>query len=144
MTKPGVNPEKLHTDVGEAVDQEITLESRIPAVVMPTDSMWPMRLHDEAVHAAATEALPQLVAGLSEPIQPVTQDQIRGIFAGNPRQRRKPWHVSASDDGSYTYSAEAYLGPKDAKGSQRIYYGLNYTFDQKGRLMQFELIEGDW
>ena len=27
MTKPGVNPEKLPTDVGEAVDQEITLET---------------------------------------------------------------------------------------------------------------------
>jgi hypothetical protein len=41
------------------------------------------------------------------------------------------------------YSTAAYLGPKDEKGSQPIYYGINYTFDDNGRMVKREYIDDE-
>ena len=130
---------------GEGITDEVTLASRAPSIVMPNDSMWPMKLHDEEIFAAAGEALPLLVKALSTPIEPVSKDQIQAIFAKNPHGSRTPWRFQELEDGKYSYSREAYEGNKNpADGSTPLHYGINYVFDQKGRIVQFEYIDGDW
>lgn len=141
MTTQGVNPEEFNG--GEAVTGAVTLDSRFPAILLPENALWPVRLHDEAVREAAAEMLPKLMETLSVPIQPATQRQLHNIFDDNPHHRRMPWTSSMADDGSLTFSTGAYLGPKDERGAQRIYYGINYTFDQNGRLTKYETIEDE-
>jgi hypothetical protein len=141
MTTSGVNPESFPQG-GEFVDEAITLQSRYPQISMPGDTMWPLRLHDEATRAVVAEVLPELVTVLSEPIQPATQNQIHDIFATNPHKRRLPWHYK-QEEGGITYSTGAYEGVTDTKGSTPIYDAINYQFDANGRMVKFELIEGE-
>lgn len=141
MTTTGANSEGFPRG-GEFTDEAITLESRFPQIVMPRDNMWPLRLHDEATKAVVAEVLPELVATLSEPVKPATEDQIHGLFAMNPHNRQRPW-TYRKDDESLTYSTAAYEGREDAKGSTPIYYGINYTFDDKGRMVKREYLEGE-
>ncbi len=141
MTTSGVNPEGFPKG-GEFVEEVITLESRFPQLVMPRDNMWPLRLHDEATKAVVSEVLPELITTLSEPIKPATEAQIHSLFATNPHDRRMPWTVRRDDMGM-VYSTAAYLGPKDEKGSQPIYYGINYTFDDNGRMVKREYIDDE-
>lgn len=141
MTTSGVNPEGFPKG-GEFVDEAITLESRFPQIVMPRDNMWPVRLHDEATKVVVAEVLPELVTALSEPVKPATVNQIQGLFATNPHDRRMPWTSRQTDEG-LTYSTAAYEGREDANGSTPIYYGINYTFDPNGRLVKREYVEGE-
>jgi hypothetical protein len=142
MTTQGVNPEDFPIG-GEFVEEQVTLQSRSPQIEMPRDTMWPLRLHDETTRQAVSELLPQLIGTLSEPIQPATEGQIHDIFATNPHNRKLPWAASKNEEG-LTYSTGAYEGPRDAKGSSLLYHGINYTFDENGRLTKFETIEGNW
>ncbi|HPR09577.1 hypothetical protein KDA06_02665 [Candidatus Saccharibacteria bacterium] len=141
MTNPNAFPDGF-PKVGEFVDEAITLESRFPQIVMPRDSMWPLRIHDEATKEAAAEALPQLVATLSEPIAPASETQLRALFATNPHDRRHGWTARKTDEG-LTYSTAAYVTPEDAHGRSQIFYGVNYTFDTNGRLVKREYIEDE-
>ncbi|OGL30913.1 hypothetical protein A3F37_00530 [Candidatus Saccharibacteria bacterium RIFCSPHIGHO2_12_FULL_41_12] len=141
MTTSGVNPEGFPQG-GEFVDEAITLQSRFPQINMPRDTMWPLRLHDEATKAVVAEVLPELVTALSEPIKPATKNQIHDIFATNPHKRRLPWHYKEDGEG-LTYTTGAYEGQTDAKGSTPLYDGINYQFDANGRMVKFELIEGE-
>lgn len=141
MTTSGVNPEGF-TKGGEFVEDAITLESRFPQIVMPRDDMWPVRLHDEATKAVVAEVLPELITTLSEPTKPATEAQIHGLFATNPHDRRLPWTVRRDDMG-LVYSTAAYEGREDANGSTPLYHGINYTFDDKGRLIKKEYIDGE-
>lgn len=127
---------------GEFTDEAIALESRFPQITMPIDNMWPLRLHDEATKAVVAEVLPELVTALSEPIPPVNPDQLHGLFATNPHNRRTGWLHSETDEG-LTYSTAYYEGQTDSKGSTPLFYGINYTFDQKGRLAKREYVDGD-
>jgi hypothetical protein len=141
MTTSGVNPED-YPKGGEFVDEAITLDSRFPQLTMPRDTMWPLRLHDEATRAVVAEVLPELVTALSEPIKPATTDQLHDLFATNPHKRRLPWHYKEDGEG-LTYTTGAYEGQTDSKGSTRLYDGINYQFDSNGRMVKFEIIEGE-
>ena len=140
MTTQDVNSEGFPQG-GEFTEEAITLNSRYPLIPMPQDIMWPMKLHDSIILETATEALPELVQTLSEPIQPATQEQIHGVFAQNPHQRRLPWVFKNGEDGTYSYSTGAYDG-ETVDGRTPLFDGIKYTFDANGRATKYEVIEG--
>jgi hypothetical protein len=141
MTTSDVNPEG-YPKGGEFVNEVHALNSRFHEIVMPRDTMWPVRLHDEATRAVVSEVLPGLVATLSEPIKPATKDEIHGIFATNPYERQQPWHFTEDGEG-LTYTSGACKGLTDARGSTPFYDRMNYQFDSNGRVVKFEAIEGE-
>ena len=108
----------------------ITFISRTIAPSQPTDSMWPIRLHDEKVMEAAREAIPKMIAELSHPLKPATKEQIKKMFEAKTGNR--PWQfVSDEKTGNYVVSCEEFI---DERGS--IYPGFRYTYDNLGRLIQ--------
>ncbi|MCW1908331.1 MAG: hypothetical protein KIH63_003240 [Candidatus Saccharibacteria bacterium] len=126
----------------EPLQPESLLEARMPFVPMPTDRMWPLRLHDAKVHAEAQEALPQIINALSQPVAAVSPEDVRAIFAQNPYDRQRPW-TSSGDDEQLSYVAQGYLGPEDERGGHDIFYGLQYDFDENGRVTRAAMVQDD-
>lgn len=126
----------------EPVLPEDLLEARMPHIPMPSDRMWPARLHDPVVFAEAETFLPQIVSALRQPVEPATRDELQAIFAQNPYNRQLPW-MTYEEGGRLAYATKGYLGPRDDHGSQDIFSGLRYVFDDHGRVVQAAHVEDD-
>jgi len=127
----------------EAVEEGLSLASRLPVEGLPDDPLWEANLSswrttsDEM--ASIKESLAQVKQTLSCPVRTASKEEIAGIFTRNPGDRSTPWVLEELDDGSYSFASEAYTEPSDGK----IIPGVTYSFDKHGRIMQKDVLSDD-
>jgi hypothetical protein len=137
------NTPEQFPDRGEYINPPVTIDSRFPHTPTPRLALWPTQMHVDDVRIEAEAAIPVLTENIATPIMPATKSELAAMFAKNPHDRRLPWTRKDGEGGVTTYTTGAYEGVTDAKGSTPLFDGVNYTFDENGRLIQREYIEGE-
>jgi hypothetical protein len=116
----------------ELVDDKVTLESRYPQI----ETAWAIPFRDGSNMEHGTKSHALLANALSQPIPSVHENQLNAMFATDSRNGQQPW-VRARDIEGIKYSTVTHRELDDGPAS----YGIHYTFDQNGRLVNRELTE---